>query len=132
VLVYTAFNSSKDMASSFLSGADGFVYKGAEFGRLLASVKDTCAGKRVWVPGVETTVQSSRLQRAVEESGLTPKEREVLGFMLQRFTNSQIAHELYVELPTVKTHVSHILRKLGLSSRYELLAQLHAGSRAAS
>ncbi|MPZ60827.1 MAG: response regulator [Propionibacteriales bacterium] len=120
VLIYTSFNTSEDVASSFLSGADGFVYKGAESGRLLTSVRSTCTGKRVWVADATTHEHTSRLRRAVEESGLTPREREVLGFMLQHYTNSQIAKELYIELSTVKTHVSNILRKLDLSSRHQL------------
>lgn len=122
VLVYTSFNTSEDVASSFLSGADGFVYKGAEPGRFLTSVREACSGKQVWVADAAAQEHTSRLRRAVEESGLTPREREVLGFMLRRFTNSQIADELHIELCTVKTHVSHILRKLDLSSRRELFA----------
>jgi two-component system response regulator DevR len=118
VLVYSSFNSSKDLSSSFLSGADGFVHKGTASERLLSSVRAAHAGKRPWVSGVEAKGQSARLP--VEESSLTPREQEVLGFMLQHFTNSEIAKELYVELPTIKTHVSSILRKLGLSSRREL------------
>lgn len=132
VLIYTAFNSSEDVASSFLSGADGFLYKGADSGQLLTSIRATCDGQRVWIPGTENPEQSSRLRRAAEESGLTPREREVLGLMLQRYTNTQIAEELYVELPTVKTHVSNILRKLSLSSRNELFTELRSNGPAAS
>lgn len=120
VLVYTSFNSHEDVSSSFLSGADSFVYKRAEPARLLTSVRETLQGNRAWLTGAETGEQSSRLRRQLADSGLTPREREVLGFMLQHYTNSSIAHELYIELPTVKTHVSSILRKLGLSSRREL------------
>jgi two-component system response regulator DevR len=120
VLVYSSFNRGEDVSASFLAGSDSFVYKGAPSARLLASVRDTLAGQRVWVTGVEPKDQSSRLRRSVEASGLTTREREVLGFMLQRYTNSAIADELYIELPTVKTHVRGILRKLGLSSRREL------------
>lgn len=120
VLVYSSFNRSEDVSASFLAGSDSFVYKGAASARLLDSVRDTLAGERVWLTGVEPKDQSSRLQRSVEDSGLTAREREVLGFMLQRYTNSAIADELYIELPTVKTHVRSILRKLGLSSRREL------------
>lgn len=120
VLVYTAFNSEADVASSFLSGADGYVYKGAASARLLSSIHDTLDGRRAWVPAVETTDPVARLRHAVETSGLTPRELEVLGLMLQHFTNSQIVKELYIQLPTVKTHVSSILRKLNLSSRQDL------------
>lgn len=48
------------------------------------------------------------------------REREMLGFMPQRCTNAQTAHELFVELPNVKTHVSSIPRKLRLRSLQEL------------
>lgn len=132
VLFYTSFNSRDQVASAFLSGADGFLYKGADPAQLLSTVKATCAGRRVWAPDAGGFGQGGRLQHAAEESGLTPREREVLGLMLQRYTNSRIAAELYVELPTVKTHVSNILRKLSLSSRRELFADLGSDDPAAA
>lgn len=119
VLIYSSFNSSEDVSASFLSGADGFVHKGAEPGRLLSGIRDVRADRPVWVTG-ETVEQSMQLRRAVAGSGLTRREREVLGFMLQHFTNSQIAGELFIELTTVKTHVSSVLRKLGKQSRRDL------------
>lgn len=120
VLIYTSYNSSQDASASFLSGADSFVHKGEDSVRLLDTIRSTSAGRRTWLLGVETQDQSARLAAAVERSGLTQREREVLGFMLQHLTNAQIAHELFIELPTVKTHVSNILSKLGLRSRQEL------------
>ncbi|MBB4935027.1 NarL family two-component system response regulator LiaR [Lipingzhangella halophila] len=122
VLIYTSYNSAEDASASFLSGADSFVYKGEESARLLDTLRATAAGRRTWLLGVETQDQSARLEDAVERSGLTQREREVLGFMLQRFTNAQIANELFIELPTVKTHVRSILAKLGLRSRQELFS----------
>jgi two-component system, NarL family, response regulator DevR len=120
VLIYTSYNSGEDAAACLLSGADSFVYKGEDSGRLLDTMRATAAGRRVWLLGGEHTDQSDRMRQLVASSGLTRREQEVLGFMLQRFTNGQIANELFVELPTVKTHVSSILRKLGLRSRQEL------------
>ncbi|MDN5855933.1 MAG: response regulator transcription factor, partial [Actinomycetia bacterium] len=120
VLIYTSYNSAEDASASFLSGADSFVHKREDSARLLATIRSTIEGKRTWLLGAETAAESDRLQQAVERSGLTQREREVLGFMLQRFSNAQIASELFVELPTVKTHVSNILAKLGLQNRHEL------------
>ncbi|WP_342450333.1 response regulator transcription factor [Arthrobacter pigmenti] len=120
VLVYTSYNSKEDSSSSYLSGADSYLHKGEDTGRLLDSIRATSTGRRVWRLGTEASDQMARLEQAVENSHLTRREREVLGFMLQRFTNAQIADELFVELPTVKTHVSNILHKLGLRSRQEL------------
>lgn len=119
VLVYSSFDSTEDVSASFLSGADGFIHKGAEPGRLLSGIRDIRAGRPVWVTGV-TVEHSMQLRRAVEGAGLTRREREVLGYMLQHFTNSEIAAELFIELTTVKTHVSSVLRKLGKQSRRDL------------
>lgn len=120
VLIYTSYNSAEDASASFLSGADSFVHKKEDSARLLDTIRSTVEGRRTWLLGAETRDESERLQQAVERSGLTEREREVLGFMLQRFSNAEIARELIVELPTVKTHVSNILAKLGLQSRHEL------------
>jgi two-component system, NarL family, response regulator DevR len=122
VLIYTSYNSTEDASAAFLSGADSFVYKGEDSARLLDTIRTTAAGRRSWLLGAETQDQSARLAEAVERSGLTQREREVLGFMLQRLTNAQIANELFIELPTVKTHVRNILGKLGLRSRRDLFA----------
>ncbi|UPK76850.1 response regulator transcription factor [Nocardioidaceae bacterium SCSIO 66511] len=120
VLIYTSYNSADDASASFLSGADSFVHKGEDSGRLLDTIRTTVEGRRTWLLGAESGDESDRLRTAVERSGLTEREREVLGFMLQRFSNAEIAKELFIELPTVKTHVSKILAKLGLRSRQEL------------
>ena len=120
VLIYTSYNSVEDASASFLSGADSFVHKKEDSARLLDTIRTTAEGRRTWLLGAETHDESNRLQKAVERSGLTQREREVLGFMLQRFTNAEIANELFIELPTVKTHVSNILAKLGLQSRQDL------------
>lgn len=120
VLVYSSFNRTQDVSASFLSGADSFVFKGASSERLLAGVRDTLAGKRVWVTGTEAERRRSQLKRSIDAAGLTPREHEVLGLMVQHYRNSAIAGELHIELPTVKTHVSNILRKLGLTSRRDL------------
>ncbi|UYM04710.1 response regulator transcription factor [Solicola gregarius] len=120
VLIYTSYNSAEDASASFLSGADSFVHKREDSARLLDTIRTTAEGRRTWLLGAETSDETDRLRAAVERSGLTEREREVLGFMLQRFTNTEIAKELFIEVPTVKTHVSSILAKLGLRSRQDL------------
>lgn len=120
VMIYTSYNSPEDASSSYLSGADSFLHKGERTSRLLETVRATATGKKVWIVGSENTEQIQRLERSVATSKITTREREILGFMLQRFTNAEIANELFIEVPTVKTHVSSILAKLGIRSRQEL------------
>lgn len=120
VLVYTAFNSTANVSACYLAGADGFVFKGSPTGRLLSSIRDLRDGQRVWVMGRESQDQVDTLEKVVEESGLTTREHEVLGFILQHLSNAEIANELVIELSTVKTHVRNILNKLNVSSRRDL------------
>jgi len=54
---------------------------------------------------------------------LSPRESEVLGLLLQGKSNSQIADSLFVSLPTVKTHLAHILEKMGAKNRLEVFAR---------
>ena len=59
---------------------------------------------------------------------LTARESEVLALLQQRRSNAQIGAELHVSIETVRTHARHIYRKLGVSSRRELIAPMFASS----
>lgn len=120
VMIYTSYNALGDSSAAYLSGADSFLHKGERASRLLDTVRATAAGKKVWIVGGENSAQIEHLQSRLENSKITAREREILGFMLQRFTNAEIANELFIEVPTVKSHVSSILAKLGIRSRLDL------------
>ncbi|MFF2821720.1 response regulator [Arthrobacter koreensis] len=120
VLIYTSYNSREDASSAYLSGADSFLHKGEKTSRLLDTIRAIASGRRVWILGSESAEQLEGLEQRVQGSRITSREREILGFMLQRFTNAEIANELFIEIPTVKSHVSSILQKLGLRSRQDL------------
>lgn len=123
VLIYTSYNSREDASSAYLSGADSFLHKGEEASRLLDTVRAAASGRKVWIlgsEGLDSSEQLRRLERRVENSKITAREREILGFMLQRFTNAEIATELFIEIATVKTHVGSILQKLGIQRRKDL------------
>ncbi len=135
VVVYTAFTTAEVVTDSYLAGADSFVHKGAEPECLLAGIRATAAGRGVWAAGADPAERERGAAAALSGdgarqgaarapvAGLTPREREVLALLLQRCTNAEIAAELYLGLPTVKTHVSHVLHKLGLAGRQDLLAR---------
>jgi DNA-binding NarL/FixJ family response regulator len=61
----------------------------------------------------------------IDRARLTPREREVLALIAQGLSNKQIARRLYIELPTVKNHVHHILDKLSVEHRADAVAWLH-------
>lgn len=119
VLVLTARAAVSEMIAMYLAGADSFVDQTTPTGELVASVRATLGGRRVWVPRPLPST-GRQWPRPDAPEHLTPREREVLGLLLQRLTNAEIAAELHLGLPTVKTHVSAVLRKLGLTRRLDL------------
>ncbi|GAB3561554.1 response regulator [Spelaeicoccus albus] len=123
VLMYTSFTAPDDAGLAFLSGADSFITKDQPTASLLETIRSTATGRRVWSTKEDTVRDARSLSKRMNESLLTSREREVLGFMLQRYTNAEIARELFIGLPTVKTHVSNVLQKLGIDSRMELFGQ---------
>lgn len=120
VVIYTAYNSPQAISSCLLSGADSYVHKGEEPRKLLNAIEDTNAGERVWLLGGEEEEASTDLRSAAAASSLTDREQEVLYLVLKRRTNARIAGELHITVPTVKTHVSNILRKLDARNREDL------------
>jgi DNA-binding NarL/FixJ family response regulator len=121
VLVYTAYNSREEEHAALLCGADSYVHKGEEPDRLRQTVRETCAGKRVWLLGGEVEEAGTNIQAAADAASLTPKEREVYSLVQRSYSNGRIAEELGGSLSTVKTHVSRVFKKLDASSRDDLL-----------
>ena len=119
VLAYTGADPKECLVQAVLAGADGYFHKGVSHAKLAEAMRHTCAGGRIWVVDVETE-ENPRIEKELKEAGLTPKELEVLAFVMKRYTNAEIAQELFVSLPTVKSHLTSIMRKLGVRKRQDL------------
>ncbi|MGF1470593.1 MAG: response regulator [Rubrobacteraceae bacterium] len=122
VMVYAAYDFAERVAFCLLGEADSFVHKSIGCAQLLDAVKCTIAGERVWRPQDTATETVRQAHTASDSAGLTAKEREVLVLLLCGCSNPEIAEELYVTVPTVRTHVRSILRKLGATCRKDLLS----------
>jgi two-component system response regulator DevR len=120
VLVYSDYNSARELAAVTLAGADGYLHKGEESADLAEVVRRVYAGERVWISGISGEEARSRLESEASGGALTRREREVLTLMTRRYGNAEIAKELRISVPTVKTHVRHILQKLGVERRRDL------------
>lgn len=121
VLIHTARNSHRDVYSCYLAGADGFVHKGEEPRRLVDAVRQVASGKRVWLLGGEPEQNAPGTGDAASDP-LTEKEGEVLALVLRGHSNAGIAEHLCLSRSTVKTHMSHIFSKLGVSGREGLFS----------
>lgn len=119
VLIHSAYSRAEDTATAAVAGADGYFHKGEEYLEFPGVVRRVCSGERVWF--VDTEDEPWLAPRAASRGpALTPKEREVFALMLRRYSNAEVGRTLYMSLPTVKTHVKHILGKMGLKSRKDL------------
>lgn len=121
VLVHTAYNFTSDVSSCLLAGVDGYLHKSACCEEFLTAIRRTARGERA--PGIRRSRYGT--ENSEERVCLTPKEREILVLMLRGFSNAEMTEKLYLSLPTIRTHVRNILRKLGVKNRRELL-QPHA------
>ena len=147
VIVLTSFTDDAKLLPAVQAGASGYLLKNAQpqeiaravraahagdalldphvAARLLESIAEP-AGEALLDPGVAARLLDSIARPAGEEPGgtLTRREREVLGLIGRGFSNKRIALELGIAEKTVKTHVGHVLSKLGVSDRTQ--AALHA------
>lgn len=125
VLVLTTFDLDEYVYGALQAGASGFLLKDAPADELVAAVRVVAAGDALLSPKVTRRVieQFTRQRPSQPEvpglDQLTEREREVLTLVARGRSNSEIAEELFVSETTVKTHVSHILTKLGLRDRVQ-------------
>lgn len=127
VIVCSAYADEERVRQAIQAGVDGYLLKD-EVGT--AEVVEAVRAVRDDEPAYSDTIieiMARLLQEGSEGAAtvhpldtLTPREREVVPLLIDGFTNAEIAHRLGVKEKTVKTHVSHILQKLGLSSRYQV------------
>jgi len=124
VLVLTTFDLDEYVYDALQAGASGFLLKDAPPATLFEAVRVVAAGDALLAPGVTRRLiaEFARLrppQRTRHEDleALTPRELEILGLVAAGLSNHEIAERLVLSNETVKTHVSHVLRKLGLRDR---------------
>ncbi|MFP5252704.1 MAG: response regulator [Actinomycetes bacterium] len=130
VLVLTTYDVDDAVREALRAGAAGFLLKDSPRKSLLAAVRAVTAGdvlvdeevvRRLVGTGPERP--DPGLARAVQR--LTPREHDVWGLVAQGMSNAEIARRLSVSVTTVKTHVAHLLDKLGARDRLQLAALAH-------
>jgi DNA-binding NarL/FixJ family response regulator len=124
IMILTTFGLDEYVYEALRAGASGFVLKDDPAEQLIAAVRTVAAGNALLSPAVTKQVirKFTRIPRAAppkEVDGLTEREREILRLIATGLSNAEIGHELYISETTVKTHVTHILQKLGLRDRVQ-------------
>jgi len=120
VLMLSTFDNPTYIARSVALGASGFLLKGCTRDELLNTIRTAAAGESAWTRDelrrVTGALATPRLAADVEVP-LTQRESEVLRQLAYGLTNKEIAAALHISYETVKEHVQHILRKIGVSDR---------------
>ena len=124
ILILTTFDLDEYVYEALRAGASGFVLKDDSPEQLIAAIRTVAAGDALLSPTITKRViqKFARLPRPSppkELDGLSEREREVFRLMARGLSNGEIAQELYISETTVKTHVTHILQKLGLRDRVQ-------------
>jgi DNA-binding NarL/FixJ family response regulator len=115
--------SSQAVASSvrraLAAGASGYLPKSSSDRELLAAIRKVASGSGYVEPGLGAELVVPRQTPALEP--LSERERDVLQLLALGHTNQEIGKQLYISVRTVDTHRAHIMMKLGLESRAELV-----------
>jgi DNA-binding NarL/FixJ family response regulator len=126
IVVLTGADAEAEALAAVEAGAVGYLAKTSPREEFLEAIRRVTRGE-VWLPPHLTRRLLAQLKlrpAAAAATELTPREREVLALLARGSANREIAHRLGIAEITVRTHVSHILGKLGASNRVE--AALHA------
>jgi DNA-binding NarL/FixJ family response regulator len=132
VLILTTFDLDEYVFEALRAGASGFALKSRPLDELLSAIRVIAAGDGLLAPSVTRRLIArfaaqgqlpARGMRALDD--LTEREREVLALVARGLSNAELANALYLSLPTVKTHVSRILAKVGARDRTQLVVMAY-------
>jgi two-component system response regulator NreC len=123
VLVLSMQDDPSYVREAFAAGASGYVLKEAADEEVVAAVREIANGGHYVHPalGARMVAAEAQARAAAEADPLSEREREVLRLLALGHTNQEIAKMLYISVRTAETHRAHIMQKLRLSSRAELV-----------
>ena len=123
VLVLSMQDDPRYVREAFAQGANGYVLKEAADAEVVGAVREIAAGGEYVHPalGARMVAAEAQARAAAAADPLSEREREVLRLLALGHTNQEIAKQLYISVRTAETHRAHIMQKLGLSTRAELV-----------
>jgi DNA-binding NarL/FixJ family response regulator len=126
VVILTTFDLDDYVYEALRAGASGFLLKDAPRADLISAVRIAAAGDALLAPSVTRRLIEAFAARPAETlpspsrlASLTPREHDILLLLARGQSNTEIADALFVSEATVKTHVAHLLAKLGLRDRVQ-------------
>jgi two-component system response regulator NreC len=116
---------------AFASGASGYLLKDAADAELVQAIREVASGRRYLHPllGAKLAEVEANGHSETEPDPLSEREREVLRLLALGHTNQEIAGQLFISVRTAETHRAHIMRKLRISTRAEIVRYALANGR---
>ena len=123
VLILSMQDDPRYVREAFDAGASGYVLKEAADTEVVGAVRAVAAGEQYVHPalGARLVAADADARRRADADPLSDREREILRLLALGHTNQEIASMLYISVRTAETHRAHIMSKLGLGSRAELV-----------
>jgi DNA-binding NarL/FixJ family response regulator len=123
LLILSMQDDPRYVREAFAEGASGYVLKEAADSELVAAVREVAAGGRYVHPalGARLAAAEADERHRAETDPLSEREREIMRLLALGHTNQEIAKLLYISVRTAETHRAHIMQKLRLSTRAELV-----------
>jgi DNA-binding NarL/FixJ family response regulator len=123
VLILSMEDDPRYVRAAFAGGASGYVLKEAADNELVAAIREVANGGRYVHPELGARLIDAEVaaERKAEEDPLSEREHEILRLLALGHTNQEIAKQLFISVRTAETHRAHIMQKLQLSTRAELV-----------
>lgn len=122
VIALTSFKEEELVQNALKAGAIGYLLKNVSAEKLAQAIRAAHAGRSTLSPEAAQALVHAATQPPRPGHDLTERERAVLALLVEGLNNTEIAEKLVVSPSTIKSHVSHILAKLGVTSRTEAVA----------
>ncbi len=123
IVVFSVSDDRKDVVMALRAGADGYLLKDMEPEDLMGKIREACEGKMVLSEQLtEVLLTAFRDDQGSDQKlveTLTRREKQILKMIAEGLSNKMIGRQLEIAEATVKVHVKHLLKKLGLRSRVE-------------
>ena len=123
ILVLSMQDDPSYVREAFAGGASGYMLKEAADAELVHAVREVAGGGRYVHPTLGARLAQAEVEEArrAADDPLSDREREVLRLLALGHTNQEIAKQLFISVRTAETHRAHIMQKLGLGTRAELV-----------
>ncbi|MFD0960368.1 response regulator transcription factor [Paenibacillus chungangensis] len=128
VLILTMHDDEEYLFRAIGIGASGYILKNAPHDELVSAIQCVASGDAYLYPTATKKLMNEYMDRikgggsgASPYDSLSDREKEILGWLAKGYTNKEIAANLYISVKTVETHKSHLMDKLGLKSRPDLV-----------